>query len=60
VTLAVAAVNIVRYDDTILRYPYSVANLDRRLLRYGNRLDGASRTHLRTLVTLGTAVTVLV
>ena len=60
VTLAVTAINIVRYDDTVLFYPYSVTNLNRRLFSNGNRLNSASRANLLTLVTLGTAVAILV
>ena len=60
VTLAVAAINIVGYNDTVLLHPYSVTNLNRRLFSNGNRLNRASGTHLRTLVTLGTAVALLV
>ena len=59
-TLAVATILIVRNHDTILLHPYGVANLNRRLLFHRDRINSTCGAYLRTLVTLGTAVTLLV
>ena len=52
----VAALHIVGDADAILLYPYGVAYLDSRFVRFGDRVDSTCRAHFRALGALGAAI----
>ena len=58
--LAVAALNTVGHRNTILMDRNGMTNLDGRLIRPCDQLDGAGRADFRALHTFRTAITALV